>query len=300
MYEADIPLPLLRRGKTRDTFELPDPNLLLMVSTDRISTHHIVHKSIVPQKGQILTALMVFWVKEVFSGKFPHHIVASGNWIYQYLPEEIDYPNDLHLRALVVKKLDIIPVEFIWRSYLAGSLWKDYYSKGLSNPYGVELPPGLPKMARFASPIFTPTEKSEVEDPLDAEEVQHQYIGATTLSVAVYAVGMRHTHKCRIEIIDTKFEVGRDENNELYLADEFLTPDSSRYAFLSDVSGGTDPMWLDRQIFRDEAERQWGEGLIVPLEFSDEIIGQGVGTYQALFSELTGYKLRGFQEKYFE
>jgi phosphoribosylaminoimidazole-succinocarboxamide synthase len=167
-------LRFLYQGKTRETWTLPNwPFLLLMVTSQRLSTHNVVHKSLIPLKDQVLTALTIFWLTQVLQ-KIPHHLVAYGRRIYDYLPKS-DYPADLHLHALITRRLEIILVEFIWRAYLAGSLWKKFYSKlreGMSeeemrelDPYGLNLPLGLPYMHRFDTPIFTPTRKSEHDEP---------------------------------------------------------------------------------------------------------------------------------------
>ena len=143
-------LECVHQGKVRDTFAIPDhPGLLLVVATDRVSTHNVVHESAISHKGEALTALTVFWMAEQFVA-INTHLIAWGRNIYNYLPAVAgDYPADLHLRAIVVEKLEMFPVEFIFRSRMAGSLWKDYYKKKLPNPYGLTLSTGLQLMAPF-------------------------------------------------------------------------------------------------------------------------------------------------------
>jgi phosphoribosylaminoimidazole-succinocarboxamide synthase len=132
----------IHQGKVRDTYEI-SPELLLLMATDRISTHNIVHQNKVPDKGRVLTALTVFWLTEVFPqiGILPeqYHLVAHGSAILEYLPDNFtDNPGELIQRSLVVKKLQMYPIEFIYRAYLTGSLYKEYYSKGLPNPYELQ------------------------------------------------------------------------------------------------------------------------------------------------------------------
>lgn len=159
-YPSSIPeLKPVHQGKVRDTFQVPDrPELLLVVATDRISTHNVVHKSVIPGKGTFLTQMTIFWMTEILG--VPNHLIAWGKDIYKYIPIDIDLPEGIHERAVIVKKLEMIPIEFIFRDFMAGSLWNDY-RYGRPNPYGLEIPGGLQLMSRFQGTVFTPTDKSE-------------------------------------------------------------------------------------------------------------------------------------------
>ncbi len=295
-FKPAVPgLECLHQGKVRDTFAIPGhPELLLTVATDRVSTHNVPHKSVIPKKGYSLTALVVFWMTEQLPG-IRTHLVAFGNGIWNYLPRRQDYPEDLLLRALVICRLTMIPVEFVFRSRMAGSLWKDYYQKGLLNPYGLELPSGLQLMLPFERTMFTPTDKSETDDPLNAEEVAQQYPEAYQLALRAYEKGRAFAAQRGIEIIDGKFEVGIDSFGRVVLADECLTPDSCRFVRADGIVVGQDPAWLDKEFVRKEAERVWAGGKKVPLEFSPDVIAGTTLRYEDIVDELTDGSLMLFQ-----
>ena len=272
----------------RDTFAIPGrPDLLLTVMTDRVSTHNVIHKSEVPSKGFTLTLLTVFWLEhlELFE-QMKTHLVAYGEDIFLYLPPQ-DYEEDLKFRALVIRKLTMVPVEFIFRSRMAGSLWKDYYQKGLPNPYGLNLPPGLQLMSPFEETIFTPTEKSERDDPINAEATAQKYPEACQLARKAYEFGREFAKTQGIEIIDGKFEVGIDSEGQVVLADECLTPDSCRFVSADGIVIGQEPTWLDKQYLREEAERLWADGKKVPVTFSHDAILETVLRYEQITSALT-------------
>ncbi len=290
-------LPLLYQGKVRDTHQLEDPNLLLMVATDRISTNNVVHESIVPLKGQILTATTVFWSVKLPT---PTHVVAFGRAIYDYLPKDRTYPVDLHLRALVVRKLEMVPYELIFRARMSGSLWKEFYNQGRENPYGLALPSGLQLMSPLDPPIFTPTEKSATDDPAWADFVWGKYSEAVRLAQLAYESGREYAFDRGIEIIDTKIEVGMGMDGTLYLADEFLTGDSSRFARSANIQIGVEPPYMDKEGFRRNAGQQWGGKTTGdPLVFPDEVIRAGMQAYREVFETLTGSSLEAYQAQHF-
>lgn len=294
---------LLHQGKVRDTYRLEDPELLLMVATDRISTHDVVHESIVPLKGQILTAMTVFWWREVFEG-IPTHLVAFGKKVYDCLSYDQSYPisyqMDLHLRALVVRRLDVVPYELICRGRMSGSLWKKFYSQGRENPYGLALPPGLQLMSPLDPPIFTPTEKSETDDPVLADMVRQQHPAAVALAERAYQQGREYALARGISIIDTKSEVGVGADGNLYLGDEWLTGDCSRFVRSDDIQIGVEPPWMDKEVFRQDAVRQWGGKTTGnPLVFPDEVVKAGMRAYHEVFETLAGSSLEAYQAQHF-
>lgn len=293
-FEPAVPwLNCVHQGKVRDTFEIPGhPHLLLTVATDRVSSHEIIHESIIPHKGYALTALTIFWMSKQLSG-INTHLVAHGENIFQYIPRRGDV-GDLALRALVIQKLDMIKVEFIPRSRMAGSLWKKYYSKGIPNPYGLELPPGLQLMSPFEETVFTPTEKSATDDPLRSDETEAQFGSAYRLALSAYEIGRKFALERGIEIIDGKFEVGVNSAGQVILADECLTPDSCRFVRANEIIIGSDPAWLDKQYLREEAERIWSGGKKVPLEFSPSVIKETTRRYEEIIERLTGVPLKTF------
>ena len=244
-------------------------------------------------KGYALTALMVFWMSEELSG-IKTHLVAFGNGIFRHIPRQ-KRPDDLVLRGLVIRRLTMIPVEFIFRSRMAGSLWKDYYQKGLPNPYGLELPSGLQLMSPFEETVFTPTDKSETDDPLNASEVMQRYPDAYRLALKAYETGRAFAAQRGIEIIDGKFEVGIDSSGQVVLGDECLTPDSCRFVRADRIVIGQEPPWLDKQYLREEAERVWAGGKKSPIVFSPAVISETTIRYEDIVDELTGGSLMLFQ-----
>ena len=291
-------LPLFNQGKVRDTFKIPGhPNYLLVVATDAISTHNVSHLSLVPGKGQILTALSLFWLNTTLPGT-PTHIVGSGMEIFNWLPQNIAYPADLHLRAVVVKKLHMLGYEFIYRARMAGSLWKSYQA-GEPNPYGLTLPEGLQLMSEFEHPIFTPTEKSETDDPISSLLVEVTVPRRVhDLTRSVYHYGRAYALSKGIDIIDCKEEVGMDKQGFVYLADEWLNGDCCRFVRVEDIQVGIEPPWADKEIFRQAAVKQWGgKKSGPPLEFSPEVIEKGIGAYHSVFEQLTDRSLSQFQKE---
>ncbi|MBP9710986.1 MAG: phosphoribosylaminoimidazolesuccinocarboxamide synthase [Candidatus Pacebacteria bacterium] len=298
-------LQLIHRGKTRDTYRAKwsSPNDTrrpprLIVASDRISTHNIVHQSTIPKKGEVLTALTVRWIEDLRGEDIDTHLIAFGKNIYDYLPgKEGDYPKNFHHRAIVVKDLDMIPVEFIYRAYLCGSLWDKYYSKGLENPYGIKLGPDLPLMYRFTRPIFTPTEKSDTDEPLNHLKTHEEYRAVSEIGRSVLTFVQRVLRRTGVEMIDTKLEFGVDEHGALVLADEVLTPDSSRFVRRKDIREGENPPWLDKQVARDWAEKKWAGGLKEPLIFPPMTINQLKETYVDLFEMVSRMSLSQFQRE---
>lgn len=299
-HPSSIPgLTPIHQGKVRDTFLTVVPGALLLVATDQISTHNVVHESRIPLKGQVLTAISKFWSHELCDEDIVrHHILASGQGIRDFLPKiDRPYPEDIHLRSIVVKELRMTPIEFIFRRRMAGSFWGDCYSKGIPNPYGVELPDGLEFMSPIEPAIFTPTDKSETDDPLNANAVRLTYPWQVEVAEELYRRGIKHALRCGIDIIDTKLEIGIDQYGDVIVGDEILTPDSSRFVQSADIVVGQEPPWADKQIVRDEAVRLWGgKKKGPPLTFSKEIIERTTETYLRVFRQLTGMSLADFQQ----
>lgn len=294
--------PHLYRGKTRDTYTLSGyPDHLLVVASDRLSTHNIVHESLIPKKGEILTALTIFWLTGVVARlHIAHQLEACGRDIYDYLPGNPgEYPKDLHKRAIVVRRLKMLPYEFIYRGYHAGSLYRDYSSKGLQNPYGVLVEPEFPLMAKFGRIVFTPTEKSENDEPVSASQVVHSHTRAYSAGKSVFGAIRTHLNGCGLEVVDSKFEFGTDWLGNCILADEVGTPDSSRFCDLSAIKEGIEPPWLDKQIARDAAVRIWSSGPKHPISFDAGVIEEIVRTYEGIFQRITGMSLADFQRAHF-
>lgn len=294
-------LPLFHQGKVRDTYELPDhPDMLLVVATDRLSTHNVVHESDVPGKGAILTAMTVFWQTNVFQD-IPTHIVAFGKGINQYRPKDRSYPDDLHLRAIVVRRLQMVPFELIFRERMVGSLWGEYYCQGKPNPYSLVLPDGMRLMDQFAEPIFTPTEKSKTDDPVPSVRLTEdpRYQPAVALARRAYDQARLYASARGIDIIDGKFEVGWGSDGRPVLADEWVTVDCARFVRSEDIRQGCEPPFMDKEIFRQDAARQWAGEEKCPLVFPEAVITAGVAACNQVFETLSGRTLTRFHSLYF-
>lgn len=289
MSALALPLQHLHSGKVRELYELPDPDLLLMVATDRVSTHNVLHASAIPKKGEVLTAQTVFFARHVLAG-IPTHIVAAGRRIWHYLPTSNRYPDDLHLRSYVIRKRIPHPREFIFRKRNAGSLWRALQTG--SDPYGLNLPQGLPLMHEFSEPVFTPTQKSEHDEPVHFGETLQSYPNAVTLTGAAFGIMRTYLNRRGIELIDAKFEA-----DEHMLLDEFGTGDCSRFALVSDLVSGKEPPWLDKEPVRQAAAEAWGSGPKSPLTFTAEAVEGFRDHYLRSFELITGRMLDSFQAR---
>lgn len=300
-------LKLLGRGKVRDMYELPDGNLLV-VATDGVSIYDFVLNAIVPMKGVILTALTVFWA-DILEHQYGirTHLIASGAEIDQYLPEDLRNLPDLQSRALVVKRLDIAPVEFIVRGVLTGSSVGPYNETGMV--CGHRLPAHLQDGDELPFPLDTPSSKAvEGHDQhLSADQVRVEYPEQTYSALKVFQIMHAYAKLCGIFMADTKFEFGKDGT----LADEFGTPDSSRFWLLDEweksrmpTAGRKAPTALDKQLVR-EAGKLAGINMLDPEKPEDvakahtwvlsrELIKQTTQTYRYIFWRLTGQTIEDF------
>lgn len=293
-----LKLPLSHQGKVRNTYLLPGfPDLLLMVASDRMSTFNVVHATEFLGKGYYLTAQSVHMMTGPLYSSATH-LVAAGTAIRRYLPHG-DFPADLIHRAVVVRKCSMLPFEFIWRQHLEGSLFRAYAATG-TNPYGIHLPPNLPRMHRFESAIFTPTKKSEHDEPVPASSVVDAFPLAVDLTRRAFEYGSRALAGSGITVIDSKFEVGICESGtyrgSLVLADEALTSDSSRFAMSEDVRVGEEPPFADKEPARIISLRKWGSGRRDPLEFGTDEVTFVMDGYRKVFERITGKTLADFQQ----
>ena len=256
LVQSDLPgLNLVHRGKVRDVFDLGDGRLL-MVATDRLSAFDMVLPDPIPGKGEMLTQVSNFWFGKtghLIANHLTHDDVAS------VLPAGADAALYAR-RAVVTKKLKPVPVECIARGYLIGSGWKDYRATGTVS--GIRLPHGLQQAQQLAEPIFTPSTKAAVGDHdenidfatavnLVGREMAEAVRGAT---LALYAFARDYAAERGIILADTKFEFGTDDEGRLYVMDEMLTPDSSRWWPADEYVVGTSPPSYDKQIVRDYLE----------------------------------------------
>jgi phosphoribosylaminoimidazole-succinocarboxamide synthase len=274
-------LELHSRGKVREMYDLGDR--LLMVASDRISACDGVLTTEIPDKGKVLTGLSVFWFEKTRE-MVPNHLVSS------------DVPAEAAGRGLVVQKLDIFPVECVVRGYLSGSGWKEY--KRDRSVCGIALPDGLQESDRLPEPIFTPATKAEQgehDENIDFDRAA-EILGdrelaeeLRRLSVELYRFAAGHAEQRGIILADTKFEFGRDAQGRIVLADEVLTPDSSRFWPASSYRpGGTQPSF-DKQYVRDWLDSTgWDHsppGPELPSEVVDKTRAKYVEAYERIVGE---------------
>ena len=260
LLEADLPgLPLRHRGKVRDVFELPaDGNgpRLLIVATDRLSAFDVVLPDPIPGKGEMLCQISNFWFERT-AHIVPNHLTGAD--VASVLPAGVD-PALYAQRAVVTRKLKPVPVEAIARGYLIGSGWKDYQRTGRVS--GIALPDGLRQAEQLPQPIFTPSTKAAVGDHdenIDFDTMVRT-VGADLAeqvrdaTLRLYAFAAEYAAQRGIILADTKFEFGTDADGRLYVMDEMLTPDSSRYWPADEYSVGSSPPSYDKQFVRDYLE----------------------------------------------
>ncbi|QSI46888.1 phosphoribosylaminoimidazolesuccinocarboxamide synthase [Thermobispora bispora] len=274
----------LHSGKVRDLYETED-GLLLMVASDRISAFDHVLQPEIPDKGKILTQLSLWWFDQL-ADIVPNHVVST------------DVPPEYAGRAVLCRKLRMVPVECVARGYLAGSGLTDYRKDGAIS--GVPLPPGLTEGSRLPEPIFTPSTKApkgEHDRPMTFDEVVAE-VGREVaeelrrITLAVYERGARITAERGIILADTKIELGWDENGVLTLGDEVLTPDSSRFWPLGEWKPGRPQPSFDKQFVRDwllSPESGWDRASgAAPPPLPDEVVARTRERYIQAYELLTG------------
>ena len=284
-------LPLLGRGKVRDLYAVGDA--LLLVATDRISAFDHVLATGIPGKGKILTQISLFWF-ELLSELVPNHLIAAD--VAQYPASLQPYADQLEGRSMLVKRASMFPLECVARGYLAGSGWKEYQAAG--SVCGLPLPPGLQDGSRLPEPLFTPATKSQdgahdenisfaeaekLVGPGDAAELRR-------LTLAIYARAARHAESQGLILADTKFEFGRTADG-IILADEVLTPDSSRFwEGAAWKPGGPQPSF-DKQFVRDYLESiHWNKQAPAPA-LPGDVVQRTQAKYLEAFRRLTGRDL---------
>jgi phosphoribosylaminoimidazole-succinocarboxamide synthase len=278
-------------GKVRDTYPGDEEGTLLVVASDRISVYDVVLPDLIPGKGKVLTHMTEHWLTETpVADIMPNHLSAGPGPKNAFLPGWA--PKD---RSLLVRKLDMLPVEAIVRGYLTGSGWKDYQATGKVS--GIKLPAGLEEMSKFPKPIFTPSTKADVghDENIDFDAMV-EILGSHQLayeihnrSLEIYEIGAQYALEKGIILVDTKFEFGVDpETKKLVLADEVLTPDSSRFVKEEDYEVGKPPVSMDKQYVRDwAASTGWDKKPPAP-KITQEVIDGTVGLYGETARRLTG------------
>ncbi|MFN3466275.1 MAG: phosphoribosylaminoimidazolesuccinocarboxamide synthase, partial [Candidatus Brocadiales bacterium] len=264
LLETHLPLPLLKRGKVRDIYELE--NNLLIVATDRISVFDVVLPTAIPNKGKILTALSEFWFKKLEPLASSHFITTD---IKEMGKKVLAFADILQGRSMLAKKADPLPVECVVRGYLAGSAWKEYESTGTYQD--VKLPAGLSQSERLPEPIFTPATKatSGHDENIPIARVKEMVGEKVTekimeKSLALFKEASAHALGRGIIIADAKLEWGK-LGQEVILIDEAFTPDSSRFWPLEDYAPGRPQISFDKQYVRDFVEQVgWDKTLPAP------------------------------------
>ncbi|MSP83712.1 MAG: phosphoribosylaminoimidazolesuccinocarboxamide synthase [Alphaproteobacteria bacterium] len=280
---TDLPgLTCLARGKVRDVYDLGDR--LLIIATDRISAFDVVLPTAIPDKGRILTKLSLFWFRRL-GDIVANHLIAGAT---------VELPPELAERAMVVRKLRILPIECVARGYLAGGGWKDYQRTGKVS--GIALAPGLREAERLAEPIFTPSTKAERgrhDEPISFAQTIAA-LGESTatrvrdLTLALYRAAAAHAATKGIIVADTKFEFGVADG-EIILADEVLTPDSSRFWPLDGYRPGASPPSFDKQYVRDWLERDSGWNKTGPApDLPGAVVERTRERYVRAYERLTG------------
>lgn len=291
LLETAIPgLPPPKSGKVRDVFDLGDT--LLMVVTDRISAFDVILPTGVPDKGKVLNQLSLFWLD--FLG-VPNHLVTADVDAYPAALQGVK--DDLRGRSMLVKKVDMVPFECIVRGYLTGSGWKEYQASQTVN--GRPLRAGYRNADRLDEVLFTPTTKAEIGDHDEAISVEAMAAktGADLAralekaSVDCYTRAAEHARKHGIIIADTKFEFGRAADGTLILADEVLTPDSSRFWPQASYAVGANPPSLDKQYVRDWLDSIHFNHQPPGPELPDDVVAKTREIYVKAYEELSGAKL---------
>ena len=284
-------IPLLARGKVRDLYAVGDS--LLMVATDRISAFDHVLGSGIPGKGKILTQISLFWF-ELLRDIVPNHLIATS--ISDFPAALLPYADLLEGRSMLVKRAAMFPVECVARGYLAGSGWKEYQASG--TVCGIPLPAGLLDGSQLPEPIFTPATKSQdgSHDENISFEATVAALGAADaaslrdLTLALYRKAHQHAKSCGLILADTKFEFGR-VGNQIVLADEVLTPDSSRFWEATAWKPGGAQASFDKQFVRDYLESiRWNKQAPAPALPAD-VVERTQAKYLEAFRRLTGREL---------
>jgi phosphoribosylaminoimidazole-succinocarboxamide synthase len=284
-------LDLLAQGKVRDIYAVGEDRLLL-VASDRISTYDVVHPTPIPDKGKVLTGMSAFWFDRT-GAICPNHVVSFT-----------DVPEEARGRAVLVEKLEMVPVECVVRGYITGSGWKDYQRSG--EICGISLPEGLQESEQLPEPIFTPATKAEVGDHDENVDFDRaaEIVGdrplleeLRRLSIAIYTHGAEHARERGIILADTKFEFGRRPDGTIVVGDEVLTPDSSRFWPADGYEPGRGQPSFDKQYVRDWATQSgWDKSPPAP-PLPDDVIARTRELYVDAYERITGEPFGAWLER---
>src|ERR1700733_7216782 len=292
LLQTDFPdLHLHASGKVRDVYQL-DNEQLLFVATDRISAFDYVLATGIPHKGRVLNQLSLFWF-DYLADIVPNHLIAAN--VDQYPPEVRQHADQLRRRSMLVQRAEMFPVECVVRGYISGSAWKEYKATG--KVCGIELPPGLTESEAFPEPIFTPATKAVTgHDENISFARMCEILGTETsshlrdITLRIYKKAAAYARQRGIIIADTKFEFGRTAKG-ITLADEVLTPDSSRFWPADKYAPGRGQESYDKQYVRDYLEQiRWNKQPPAPA-LPAEVAGRTSEKYLDAYLQLTGHKL---------
>ena len=270
----------LKSGKVRDLY-INDAGEILLVASDRISAYDWIMPTPIPDKGRLLTKLSLFWFNKL-AHLVPNHVIST------------DVPDEVKGRALICKSLEIFPIECVARGYLTGSGWVEYQNN--REVCGIELPAGLLDGSELPEPIFTPATKAEVgehDENISFDRVvstigQDQADELRRLTLEIYSTARDYAKTRGIIIADTKFEFGIDSNNEITLADEVLTPDSSRFWPAETWRPGASQPSYDKQYLRDWLTSVGWDRQSPPPPLPDEVVAKTRARYSEAYTALTG------------
>ena len=283
--------PLLGRGKVRDLYAVDDA--LLLVATDRISAFDHVLGTGIPDKGKILTQISLFWF-ELLRDLVPNHLITAE--VSEFPAALQPYADQLRGRSMLVKRAEMFPVECVARGYLAGSGWKEYQASG--TVCGIGLPAGLKDGSRLQEPLFTPATKSQggEHDENISFAAMEKLLGSAEaaelkrLTLAIYKRAAGYAATCGLILADTKFEFGKTREGVI-LADEVLTPDSSRFWDASKWKPGAAQPSFDKQFVRDYLEEiHWNKQAPAP-SLPDDVAAHTRAKYLEAFRRLTGREI---------
>ena len=299
LTESRLPLPLLRRGKVREVYEV-DAAHLLVVASDRVSAFDVVMREPIPRKGAVLTQMSAFWF-EILAGVFPsHYVTARTSEILDQVPQLDGLEDQISGRSMLVRRAVPVPFECVVRGYLSGSAWAEYRSQGTLA--GEPLDPGLVESARLDPPLFSPATKAEsghdmnvTIDAVVGELGPGMAARLRQASFALYQAGRDHAASRGIIIADTKFEFGTDSEGTLRLIDEVLTPDSSRFWPVDRYQPGRPQPSFDKQPLRDylaslKAAGKW-DGEVPPPPLPSDVVEATSRRYLEAYRLLTGRNL---------
>jgi len=299
MRASALPLRRVAQGKVRDVYEV-DRERLLLVATDRVSAFDVVMAEAIPFKGAVLTQLSAWWFRHL-EDIVPNHLIsADASEIVREVPELAEVRSTIAGRAMLCARVRVVPVECVVRGYISGSAWKEYAANGTLA--GEPLPPGLRQSERLPHAIFSPATKAEaghdenititrMRDMVGVEETAE----LERLSRAVYARGAELAARRGIIVADTKFEFGRRSDGTMLLADEVLTPDSSRFWPAESYQPGGPQPSFDKQPLRDyldglRAAGRWN-GDAPPPPLPDDVVQATSARYREAYRRITGGEL---------